>query len=749
MQPGDPPTKPLRFRLFLLAASGLVPLALVILGATAYIAQQREAATQRSALELSRALAITVDAELQSTIALLQNVAAATQLEALDVSALDGGGFAPAARRLTSQQGWRNMLVTDASGRNVMRAVDAPIADNGAPVEPRSLAQVLQLKQPAVGRVARGPLGNDAYAVRVPVLSGGELRYILTAVVPTERVLTVVARQRLAPAWVVGVFDQDGFRVARSKNTQSPRFSPTLERLVQTGGQEGMGRTHTLEGVPSLTGFSRVPTSQWVVAVGIPVAEANADFYRLATAVGGGMLASLALLAWLAWRTARGISAPMEQLTRAATDLGAGRPVSLQPLGVEELDAVGRALRQAATDRDLAAERRARVKEEREQLLARLEQALREAEEANRSKDEFLALLGHELRNPLAPITNAVQLMQMKGDASTANERGIIQRQLKYVTRLVDDLLDASRITSRRLEINPKPLRPVAVLEQTLESLMPMLGGRRLGFHADAAARLQWVSADEARLVQVFNNLLGNAVKFTRDDGMLDVRVIARGDAVEIVFRDDGAGMTPEALAHAFDLFYQAPGHARGVNGGLGLGLAIVKTLVELHSGSVRAQSDGPGRGTAITLSFPVCDPPVTEAPPAAPAPPDNATRILVVDDNVDAADTLAMLLEVSGYRTRVVYDPQAALAAMPEFRPDMAILDIGLPGMTGYELAQALRGGAPPFSGVLIAVTGYGQQQDVKNAMDAGFDAHLTKPVAPHELLALIARLLAGEARR
>jgi signal transduction histidine kinase len=274
-----------------------------------------------------------------------------------------------------------------------------------------------------VGRVARGPSGNDAFAVRVPVVRGDQVRYVLTAVVPTERILAVVARQRLAPAWVVGVFDQAGFRVARSKSQPVPALFAHAGSAGARGGQEGMGPTETLEGVASHTGFSRLPRSNWVVAVGIPMAEASADSYRLASAVGAGTLASLALLAWLAWRTARGISGPIEALKQAATDLGAGQPVTLQPLDVEELDAVGRALRKSAADRDLASERRARVKEEREELMAKLEQALREAEQANRNKDEFLALLGHELRNPLAPITNAVHLMQLKGDSATAGER--------------------------------------------------------------------------------------------------------------------------------------------------------------------------------------------------------------------------------------------------------------------------------------------------------------------------------------
>jgi CheY-like chemotaxis protein len=399
-------------------------------------------------------------------------------------------------------------------------------------------------------------------------------------------------------------------------------------------------------------------------------------------------------------------------------------------------------LRRAAVERDEANARRSKVEAERESLMARIEEALRLAEVANRNKDEFLALLGHELRNPLAPIMNAVHLMNLKGDHATASERGIIQRQLNYVTRLVDDLLDASRIASKRFVMNPHPLQAVAVLEQTVDSLRPMLGGRKFSLHIDDAARALWVRADEARLVQIFNNLLGNAIKFTAPSGSIEVQARAVEGAIKFVFRDNGLGMSATELERAFDLFFQARDPGRNVNGGLGLGLAIVKSLVEMHSGTVSAHSEGLGRGTAVTVSLPVSEP--SDAAPAVTAAA-GQSRILVVDDNRDAADTLAMLLSLSGFETQVAYTPTEALNRMKAFDPEVAVIDIGLPEMDGYELARRLRHGTPPFRGKLIALTGYGQQQDVEKAMSAGFDAHLTKPVQPDALLELIARLRAA----
>jgi signal transduction histidine kinase/CheY-like chemotaxis protein/type II secretory pathway component PulM len=739
-------SRPLRFRLFLLAASGLVPLALVLLFASTYLARERQVETQRAALELSRALATAVDAELRSTVALLDNLAITTELQDLSPSQLPADEFALTAKRVAQSHGWRQVVIANAKGEVLMRIGEAA---NGArvAVERDSLAQVLATGAPAVGSIAKGPLGRDAFAVRVPVLKDGAVRYVLAAVLTTGQILNAVGRQQLAPSWVVAVYDQHGNRVARSIATNSPRYSPSLESLIKQNGQQGMGRTVTLEGVESHTGFTRVKSSQWVVAVGIPTSEASSDLYRLLAAVGGGTAASLALLAWLAWRMARSISDPIDVLKQAAGALGAGKQVELPALGVRELDELGAALRRAAIDRDEANVRRGKVEAERESLVARIEEALRLAEIANRNKDEFLALLGHELRNPLAPIMNAVHLMNLKGDHATAAERGIIQRQLNYVTRLVDDLLDASRIASKRFVIDPRPLQAVKVLEQTVDSLRPMLGGRKFGLHIEPAARALWVRADEARLVQIFNNLLGNAIKFTAPTGAIEVHARAAGAAIEFVFRDDGLGMSAAELERAFDLFYQAQEQAREVNGGLGLGLSIVKSLVEMHSGSVRAQSEGLGKGAIVTLSLPSAEPPEASPPDARAPAASGRSKVLVVDDNRDATDTLALLLSMSGFETQAAYTPTTALDLVDAFGPDIAVLDIGLPEMDGYELARRLRQRDPPFRGKLIALTGYGQQKDVDQALAAGFDAHLTKPVEPESLLELIARLLAAPA--
>ena len=748
LQPVDDESRTLRFRLFLLAASGLAPLALVLFLASAYLAQERRTETQRSALELSRALATAVDAELGSTISLLENLAISSDLQNIAPARLSTEDFARLAQRMAQSQQWMMIVVADERGEVVAREGPGAAAAGGI-VEAESLAQVRSTQAPAVGRVAMGPGGRAAFAVRIPVVKAGRLRYVLSAVVPVNRIREVVARQQVASSWVAGVYDQGGSTVARSRGGDARRYSASLEGLVSAGGEEGVGVTHEPEGAETHTGFSRVRSSQWVVAVGIPADAANADLRRVITAVGAGTAASLGLLAWLAWRTARGISEPIGMLKRAAADLGAGKHVVLRPLGVEELDEVGWALRQAAIDRDDANEHRSKVEAEREHLLAQLEEALLVAEQANRNKDEFLALLGHELRNPLAPILNAVHLIGLKDDDRTLPERRIIQRQLRYVTRMVDDLLDASRITSNRFVINLRPLRPVPVLEQTVEAQRPNFGSRTVNLRIDDAARGEWVRADEARLVQVFNNILGNAIKFTSPTGAIDIEARKAGRSIEIAFRDDGAGMSAEHLRRAFDLFWQAPNRAPAAGAGLGLGLAIVRSLVEMHAGTVQAHSDGAGRGMAITITLPVGEPPNEEPVVPRMGAGAGSTRVLVVDDNHDAADTLSMLLNASGFVVRVAYTPQSALDAVASFRPEIVLLDIGLPEMDGYEVARRLRSGDRPFQGRLVALTGYGQERDVRKAHDAGFDAHLTKPVEPETLLELLERLAAASRPR
>jgi CheY-like chemotaxis protein len=356
--------------------------------------------------------------------------------------------------------------------------------------------------------------------------------------------------------------------------------------------------------------------------------------------------------------------------------------------------------------------------------MASLEQALDSQCEASRAKDEFLAVLGHELRNPLSPIVAALDLMDMRDEPANRRERDIMRRQVRHLKRLVDDLLDVSRISSGKLQLE---LGAVNLAELAREAAAA-LPGQDIEVEAPPAV---WVRGDESRLAQVLNNLLSNAMRFGSAATRVSLAVVD-GRAV-LAVADQGIGMEPALLARVFEPFYQAPQPLARRTGGLGLGLAIVKRIVELHGGEVSAASEGPGRGSRFEVILPLAAAPAPATAQEVPAPA-GARRVLLVDDNEDAAGVTAALLAAWGHEVHVAYTAGAALAAVEAFAADVAILDIGLPDMDGYALAGALRAHGTPTPR-LVALTGYGQQADVARAAQAGFDLHLTKPAALDDL--------------
>jgi PAS domain S-box-containing protein len=371
----------------------------------------------------------------------------------------------------------------------------------------------------------------------------------------------------------------------------------------------------------------------------------------------------------------------------------------------------------------------------------RTEEALREAA---RQKDEFLAMLAHELRNPLAPVRTAAELLRVRGNdpAVLAQARGVIDRQVAHMARLVDDLLDVSRITRGKVTLHRERL-DLAHLARLAAA------NHRQGF-ADAGVSLAvsipegplWVSGDATRLTQVIDNLLGNARKFSDRGGTVTLDVSADGGGCAVVrVRDTGIGIEPAMLPRLFEVFSQADRSLDRSRGGLGLGLAIVKGLVELHRGRIAAASDGSGRGSEFTVTLPLEPAPAVAAePPAADgAAQTGRLRVLVIEDNRDAADSLKVLLEALGHEAAVAYTGREGVEAARRERPDVVVCDIGLPGMDGFEVARALRRCSDTAGARLIAVTGYGQDGDRERALAAGFDSHLVKPADPAKLLGLL----------
>jgi PAS domain S-box-containing protein len=376
----------------------------------------------------------------------------------------------------------------------------------------------------------------------------------------------------------------------------------------------------------------------------------------------------------------------------------------------------------------------------------RAEEALKEAD---RRKDEFLAMLAHELRNPLAPIRNALQILREPGaDSAAAEQAGaMIERQVQTMVRLVDDLLDVSRITRGKVRLRKEPVALAAVVSRAVESARPLIDANRHELSVRLPDEPAILEADPTRLEQVFANLLNNAAKYTERGGALQLHARVEGGEAEVRVRDSGFGIPPEVLPHVFDLFAQAERTLDRSQGGLGIGLTLVRSLVELHGGRVSAQSEGPGKGSEFVvrlplLAGPVAPPEAADRPEAPAAQAGRPLRVLVVDDNKDIADSLAFLVRLWGHDVRTSHDGQSALKAARTYRPRVVLLDIGLPGLTGYEVARELRADSGSDEVMLVAITGYGQEEDRRRSRQAGFDLHWVKPVDPAALQRLLAAL-------
>ena len=712
----------------LLVATGLLPVSLLGAWGVWTSVQGQLTDLERSTVELSRAIASTVESELDATLSTLDALGRSPVLAAGDIRAF----YEIAKREAESRPNWASVVLSGHDGRLLFRT-GAPYGDDDQrTVDDASLQRALAAGTPVVGTIMRGPRGRAAFAVRRPVLVDGKVACVLSAAVRPDRILGVLAKQQVPPGWVIAVLDGGMNRVARTREHASSQPSPSLRALLQNDpGPSGAGTTRSLEGDELYTGFTRLSGSRWTVVVGAPTAPVKA---ALLSSVGwylAGALASVLASLLLARHTLRQITRGTAAVRDQAVALGEGREQVPPPSGIAELDQMAQAL-QAAALRLQQAGRDIRL-------------ALDQAQAAGEAKDQFLAVLGHELRNPLSPMLTALHLMDLKAGDQLLRERQILRRQVDHMRRLVDDLLDISRVSQGKMELRLQALNLSALVERAVESVQPSVNLRGQSIAVQLPAAPVWVHGDETRLVQAITNLLVNALRFC-PTGRVSVALAQPEDgSVELCVSDEGEGMSAETLAHVFEPFWQAPQPLERSGGGLGLGLAIVRSIVELHGGRIHAASDGPGRGARFTIVLPALRAPVLEDRPGVQTGAGGAGRVLLVDDKPDALETLAEVLRVAGYVVRAVGHPREAIELIDAFRPDVAILDIGLPEMDGYQLAQALRDGAPGWRGKLVALTGFGQRGDKERAAAAGFERHFTKPADPAALLNALAELVDG----
>ncbi len=364
--------------------------------------------------------------------------------------------------------------------------------------------------------------------------------------------------------------------------------------------------------------------------------------------------------------------------------------------------------------------------------------------EMDRRKDQFLATLAHELRNPLAPLRNGLQLLKLaKEDAALVERtRHMMELQLGQMVRLIDDLLDVGRITNDRIALNKEKTSLDKIIRQAIETSAPLIHAQQHELTIDLPAREIVLDADVVRLTQVFANLLNNAAKYTPVNGRISVSAEEHGGSATIYVRDNGVGISREMLPQVFEMFVQVDKSLERSQGGLGIGLSLVKRLVEMHGGTVEANSEGPGRGSVFIVRLPTTEAAAeveTPAPTELAAAPPTGHRILVVDDNEDAATSLALLLKLMGHETRTANDGLEAIEVADEFQPDVALLDIGMPKLNGYETARRMRQKSWGREMLLVALTGWGQEADRRRSSDAGFNSHLVKPVNVAEIERLL----------
>jgi signal transduction histidine kinase/ActR/RegA family two-component response regulator len=740
--PASPHSLPLRWHLVRLTLGTLLPIVVFSAVVAFQLARSEREAAERRVVRSARMLASNFDRELSGTLRALQALAQSEHLERGELEAFR----ADCERVLRTQPSWKLVLLIASDGQPLTNTA----IPWGAPLpgisEPESFARVIETHQPLIGDLARGRDGRLAFPVRVPVMREGALQYVLTAVISPEALGSVVAGQSSdAEEWTRTLVDQRGLVAARTRHPErfvGQRATPTF--LEKTRDEtEGVFANTSLEGAQVYVAFSRSQLSGWTAAVSSPKQLLDAPVSRSMLTVAGLGLALLLVSVGGAWIFSQRIERSITEASAAAAALSRGEPPHMAPSSVHELARLGEALERSG---HLLRER----ERERDANLAAAETARAEAVAATHAKDTFLAMLGHELRNPLAPIVSSLELLRRRGLAGTP-EHEVISRQLRHVVRLVDDLLDVARITRGQMSLHRAPLELPSAISRAVESTAPLLEQRRHTLTLDVPTSGLWVLGDADRLTQVVANLLTNAAKYTPPGGHITVRAHAHEGGIALAVADNGPGLPPDLLPRLFEPFVQGPRTLDRSEGGLGIGLALVRSLVEAHGGRVEPHSEGPGRGSTFTVWLPGharAEAPAPEDARREPAPrpveavSEHPTRVLLVDDNVDAAEGLADLLGMSGYEVVVAHDCPQALKRAEASRPHVAILDIGLPEVDGYGVAERLRERLGEDSPVFAALTGYSQDGDRARSQAAGFRHHFVKPIDLDELLAFLGKL-------
>jgi signal transduction histidine kinase len=607
---------------------------------------------------------------------------------------------------------------------------------------PGEVAQMLAAgKGWITGMRWRAALKNSYVAVEEPLDLGPGRRYVLTQAYSPDWFTSAFAGRALPPGWMAGLADRNGAVIARSLSPvqSGARINPELLRAIDSARSDVLRHVNR-EGVEVYDVFTHSRLSGWSVTIGVPVEGIDRPVWNSALLILGGMVFAFALALVLTALFGQRLVRYVGRAALAARRVGRHDDVApLAPSGVREFDMLNSAIMEA--NARLRDEMRSRLlaEDERNVLLADAQRARRHAEAQNAAKDEFLAMLGHELRNPLGAVTNAARVLDSEraSAAMQLRARQVLLRQSDHLARLVDDLLDVNRVLMGKFTLVREPMDLAAVVQRSLEGLAG--AGRTARFTVQTALQAAWVEADPTRLAQIVDNVIDNAIKYSPDGGVLAVTVRPSGAFAELVVVDPGVGIAPDLLPHVFDLFVQASQPLQRAQGGLGIGLSLVRRLAEMHGGSATLASSGPGRGSTFTLRMPLTAPVDPAVPTALPAPMALTRRVLLVEDNDDARDTMTMLLATCDCTVLAAANGPDGINLAASGQPQLGFIDIGLADMDGYAVARALRADPRTRAMRLIALTGYGSTRDRDAALAAGFDLHLTKPISLAQLAAAL----------
>ena len=679
----------IRTQLFVLIVVALLPIVAFGVVMTARFWNLQRDSYDQQFLERVRALRLAVDTEIDGTIRLLQSLA---QSPALDETSL--GDFRDRLQRIVNAQpGWATLGVIGADG-TTLATVHRTSFDTPVSADPKTTAAVVSGRAPAVSNLLVSADGK-AYLtfIAVPVIRGPDVTAVLYVGIEHRGWLDFLRRYPVDTRETLTLVDRDGLIIARTLNDDRWVGKPPAAQFAARirDAHEGAFLSDGLEGQPFYSAFSRSALSGWTLGTGVPQADVE-QAGRESTLLTLGGFAAAALVALV-----------------LALLLG------------RKIDGVLAALEDSA----------ARLRERQESLneaMARDAQARAVAEHANVAKDQFLAMLGHELRNPLSAISNASALLDRTPDAAVAARmRAIVQRQVQHLVRIVNDLLDVARVTSGKVVLTKAVVDLAVVVVHAVEALKD--AGRFAGLSLDVRVDSAPVLGDETRLEQIAMNLIENACKYTPAGGHVRVRVAVRDGAVELVVEDDGSGIAPELLPHVFDLFVQGERTLDRAQGGLGLGLPVVKRLVELHGGTVSVHSDGLGQGSRFIVQLPQhVGRPDAVQPIVGPSPAGRLS-VALVEDHADTRESLRVVLQQEGHDVAVAHDGPGGVELILRTRPEIALVDIGIPGFDGLELARRVRAEDPEHRTRLVALTGYGAAEDRAAALEAGFDEYMVKP--------------------